>query len=151
MMFYTLSSILLSTWLNKFVKSKRHSIWGIFVSNMVLGAVMCMFTMLKLDNNLYIALVSIGLLLILGIANSITFPSQVNLLLETKTAKQMGSHTPMAVFQAIERVGSALGPVIFGSITVWFEITEAVSVVGAVCLVTTIMFILPYGKRAFTG
>ena len=151
MMFYTLSSILLSTWLNKFVKGARHSIWGIFISNMILGVAMCMFTFLKLDNTMSIGLVSIALLLILGIANSITFPSQVNLLLETKTAKQMGTHTPMAVFQAVERVGSALGPVIFGSITVWFEITEAVSVVGYVCLVTTIMFIIPYGKKAFSN
>ncbi len=150
MMFYTLSSILLSTWLNKFVKEVKHSIWGIFISNMVLGVVMALFMLLKLDNTFYIALVSIGLLLILGIANCITFPSQVNLLLETKTAKLMGTHTPMAVFQAIERVGSALGPVIFGSITVWFEITEAVSVVGVACLVTTIMFILPYGRKALT-
>lgn len=147
MMFYTLSSILLSTWLNKFVKQPKHSIWGIFISNVVLGVAMCLFTMLKLDNTIYIGLVSIGLLLILGIANCITFPSQVNLLLETKTAKQMGTHTPMAVFQAVERVGSALGPVIFGSITVWFEITDAVGVVGAACLVTTIMFIIPYSKR----
>lgn len=148
MMFYTLSSILLSTWLNKFVKEAKHSVWGIFISNMILGVAMCMFVMLKLDNTLYIGLVSIGLLLVLGIANSITFSSQVNLLLETKTAKQMGTHTPMAVFQAVERIGSALGPVIFGSITVWFSITQAVSVVGAMCVITTVLFIISHGTKA---
>ncbi len=149
MIFYAISSILLSTWLNRFVKGTKGNVWGIFISNLILGISMCTFILLNLNNTVYIILTSIGVLLILGISNSITFPSQVNLLLETKTARQMGTHTPMAVFQSVERVGSALGPVVFGAITMGLEIHQAVGIVGGFCVVSAMVFLAAYRKKAF--
>ncbi|SLM31167.1 membrane hypothetical protein [Desulfamplus magnetovallimortis] len=150
MMFYAISSILLSTWLNKFVKGTKDSVWGIFISNMVLGASMCIFMLLDLSNILNIIIVSIAVLFVLGISNSITFPSQVNLLLETKTAKEMGIDTPMAVFQSIERVGSALGPIVFGALSVWLDTRQTIGCVGSLCLVSAIAFLLAYRKRVMS-
>lgn len=147
MMFYSLSSIVLSTWLNRYVKGIRGSIWGIFIANMVLGLSMGVFVLLELSSTYSIVLASIGVLMILGIANSVTFPSQVNLLLETHTVHEMGSHTPMALFQSIERVGSALGPVVFGLIAIWLDTRHTIAVVGGMSIVSSLMFLVAFRKK----
>ncbi len=55
----------------------------------------------------------------------------------------------MAVFQSVERVGSALGPVVFGAITMGLEIHQAVGIVGGFCVVSAMVFLAAYRKKAF--
>ncbi len=76
----------------------------------------------------------------LGISNSVTFPSQIKILLNTQTVKQVGSHTPMAVYQSLEKVGSALGPVVFGALASYYGINKAIGMGGALYLANTIIF-----------
>lgn len=49
-----------------------------------------------------------------GASNSVTFPAQSALLLNTGTARALGSRTALSVYNSFERIGSALGPVFYG-------------------------------------
>ncbi len=50
----------------------------------------------------------------------------------------------MALYQSIERIGSALGPIVFGWFAIKMDIQHAIGMGGAVCMVGNILFMLLY-------
>ncbi len=140
MMLYGLTCIFLPSFLNRNVKKIKQSVGVILASNNLLGLVLVSFIFIKFDTPLYMAIAASLGTIALGISNSVTFPSQIKILLNTQTVKQVGSHTPMAVYQSLEKVGSALGPVVFGALASYYGINKAIGMGGALYLANTIIF-----------
>jgi MFS family permease len=147
MMFYGLTSILLASYLNKYIKRVEQSEKAIIISNIVLGLSFTIFYFLNFTSPVLYAAFAIAGLVILSISNIYTFPSQVNLLLDTDTVKTMGNRVPLATYQSLERVGSALGPMMFGILATYFDIHEAIGVGGMVCLTGNLIFIALYRRK----
>ena len=70
------------------------------------------------------------------------FPSQSLLLLSTKTAKIAGTRTTLSIYNSSERIGSALGPIIYGFFASCYGINKAVVIGGLLCVVGNILFLL---------
>ncbi len=144
MMSYGLTCVLLASFLNRFIKQARHSKTAILVFNILLGLTLISFNYIPFTKPLYFILAGAGGLVVMGIANSITFPSQINLLLTTNTVEKIGSRSPMALYQALEKVGSALGPLIFGGFAAMINIEKAIFYAGVICIVGNILFFMVY-------
>ncbi|MEE9537161.1 MAG: hypothetical protein V3V51_06940, partial [Desulfobacterales bacterium] len=147
MMFYALTNIFMASFLNKYVKKVKQSKTLVVISNVVLGIALTAFYFCTSDSIWFYSLAAIGSLIILGLSNILTFPSQVNLLLDTKTARKLGNRTSMAVYQSVERIGSALGPLIFGYFATFTNIEKAIGMGGMICLAANVLFLFTYGKR----
>ncbi len=144
MMTYGLTSILLATSLNRYVKGVEQSRSAVFITNMILGAALLLFYFLEFQDAFHYALAGVVTLVVMGISNSITFPSQINLLLSTDTVAKIGSRTPMALYQSFEKIGSALGPLIFGYLAAETGIRRAIGIGGMICIGGNLLFILLY-------
>lgn len=144
MMTYGLTCILLASWLNRYIKRVEQSRGLVFICNMVLGAALSAFYFLDLSGPLHFAIAGVGALIVMGISNSITFPSQINLLLMTDTAKKIGNRTPMALYQSFERIGSALGPIAFGFLASAMDIQRAIGIGGLIGIGGNLLFICVY-------
>ncbi len=147
MMFYGLVNILLATFLNKDITKTAQSKQVVVVSNIILGLALSIFYFITFDDTWRYMWGAIGSLVVLGLSNSLTFPSQVNLLLETQTAHRLGNHrTCMAVYQSVERIGSALGPLFFGLLATVMSIEKAIGVGGVLYTAANILFFFAYKK-----
>ncbi len=147
MMFYALTNIFMASFLNKYVKKVKQSKTLVVISNVVLGIALTVFYFCTSDSIWFYSLAAIGSLIILGLSNILTFPSQVNLLLDTKTAREIGNRTSMAVYQSVERIGSALGPLVFGYFATFTNIEKAIGMGGMICLAANVLFLFTYGKK----
>ncbi len=137
MMFYCVPSVLFAGFLNKRI---GHSKTSVVVSNIMVGIAFGLF-FFPLQGSVWLkALFTIATLLVLGISNSITFPAQSSLLLETRTAKNLGTTTTLSVYYSFERIGSALGPVFYGFFASLYGIAPAIAIGGVLCIVSNILF-----------
>jgi predicted MFS family arabinose efflux permease len=140
MMFYTLPSVLLAGFLNRRIRQIRQSRISVVGSNILVGGVLILFYFFA-DGPVWLTAVSVIVtLLVLGISNSITFPAQSGLLLKTRTAREMGARTALAVYNSIERIGSSLGPVFFGFFAALYDIQTAIVMGGALCVLGNLVF-----------
>jgi len=139
MMFYGIPSILFASYLNKKLKQNKFVIGYI---NIILGLFFIMFNLMATGSLALKASSIIILLLVLGITNSITFPTQSSLLLTTKTAKIAGTRTTLSVYNSSERIGSALGPIMYGFFASYYGINKAVVIGGLLCVVGNVLFLL---------
>jgi predicted MFS family arabinose efflux permease len=144
MMFYGLTTIFFASFLNRYIKELKQSKNAVVVSNLLLGAALFAFYFLRAEASVYLALTAIGGLIILALSNCFTFPSQINLLLDTDTVKEIGHRVPMAVNEAFMRIGSALGPLVFGYFATYMDIQKAIGLGGVVCLAGNILFMFFY-------
>lgn len=147
LMFYGLTSVFLATFLNRSIKDADQGRHLVFRSNMMLGLAFAAFYFIPFDSSAAYVAAAIGGVVIMGVANSITFPSQVNLLLATYTTQKVGNRTVLAVYQSLERVGSALGPIFFGALATVMDIHKAIGFGGALCIVGNILFFVMYRVR----
>ncbi len=137
MIFYCVPSVLFAGFLNKHI---GHSKTSVVVSNIMVGVAFGLF-LFPLQGPVWLkALFTIVTLLVLGISNSITFPAHSSLLLETRTAKTLGTTTTLSVYYSFERIGSSLGPVFYGFIASLYGIAPAIAIGGALCIVSNILF-----------
>ena len=147
MMFYSIPSVLFAGVLNKGIKQIRQSKTSVVGSNIIVGVVLALF-FLPMSGPLWVkATAAIVTLLILGVSNSITFPAQAALLLETPTAKALGSQTTVSVYSSFERIGSALGPVFYGFFASAYDITTAIAMGGILCIVGNIIFLIYFNPN----
>jgi len=58
--------------------------------------------------------------------------------------KKTGNRTPMAIYQSMEKVGSALGPIVFGTFAAYFGINMAIGLGGVLYLVTNAVCYILY-------
>lgn len=144
MMFYGLTNITLASYLNRFVRTAVHSKRAVVCSNLLLGVVLFSFYHIDFSRPAEYVLAGVAGLVILGVSNSLSFPSQVNLLLHTETVSKLGSRTPMIVYQSVERIGSALGPLVFGFFASRFEIGSAIGLGGLMCIGGNLIFLFLY-------
>ena len=142
MMFYGVPSILFASYLNKKIKESKQSKFYIGYVNLILGLFFIFFNFMITGSLFFKAGSIIIILLVLGVANSITFPTQSSLLLSTKTAKIAGTRTTLSIYNSSERIGSGLGPIIYGFFASCYDINKAVVVGGIVCVVGNILFLL---------
>ncbi|HCY86806.1 MAG TPA: hypothetical protein DHV36_16875, partial [Desulfobacteraceae bacterium] len=141
MMFYSIPSVLFAGVLNKGIKQIRQSKTSVVGSNIIVGIVLVFF-FLPMSGPLWMkATAAIITLLILGVSNSITFPAQAALLLETRTAKALGNQTTVSVYSSFERIGSALGPVFYGFFASAYDITTAIAMGGILCVIGNVIFL----------
>jgi predicted MFS family arabinose efflux permease len=147
MMFYGLPSILFAGIINKRIKKIEQSKFFVVVSNIALGILLMMFNYFVSGSVLFKACSVISILLFLGIANSISFPSQLRLFLLTKTAKTIGTRTSLAVYHSVERIGSSLGPIIFGYFAACYDINMAVVFGGLLCICGNLVFMIFFNLR----
>lgn len=142
MMFYSLPSVLLGGVINRRIKRIGQSKAAVVGSNILVGAVLVLFYCLASGPVWLKAGFVIFSLLVLGISNSITFPAQSSLLLNTKTARTLGSQTALSVYSSFERIGSSLGPIFFGFFSACYDITWAIVAGGLLCISGNILFLL---------
>jgi len=140
MMFYTLPSVLFAGFLNRRIRQIRQSRVSVVASNILVGGVLILFYFFAQGPVWLIALSVIVTLLVLGISNSITFPAQSGLLLKTRTAREMGAGTALAVYNSIERIGSSMGPVFFGFFAALYDIQTAIVLGGVLCVLGNLAF-----------
>jgi MFS family permease len=140
MMFYTLPSVLFAGFLNRRIRQIRQSRISVVASNILVGLVLILFYFLTQGPVWVTALSVIVTLLVLGVSNSITFPAQSGLLLKTRTAREMGAGTALAVYNSIERIGSSLGPVFFGFFAARYDIQTAIVMGGVLCVLGNMVF-----------
>ncbi len=142
MMFYSVPSILFASLLNKRIKQIRQSKTSVVGSNILVGIVLGFF-FLPMQGPIWLrAVFVIFSLLVLGVSNSITFPAQSALLLETRTAKTLGTRTTLSVYNSFERIGSSTGPLFYGFFTSLYGIVPAIVMGGVLCIVGNIIFFL---------
>lgn len=150
MMFYGLPSIFFAGIINKRIKKIEQSKFFVIVSNIALGILFMMFSYFISGSALFKACSVIFILLILGLSNSISFPSQLRLFLTTKTAKTIGTRTSLAVYHSVERIGSSLGPIIFGYFAACYDINMAVVLGGLLCICGNLVFMIFFNLRSST-
>ncbi len=150
MMFYGIPSILFASYLNKKIKTPSQSKFFVVYSNILLGIFFIFFNYMFAGSLIIKAISIIVILLVLGISNSITFPSQASLLLTTKTAKIAGTRTTLSVYSSSERIGSALGPIIYGFFASCYDINKAVVIGGLLCAIGNILFFLVFDLKPGT-
>ena len=147
MMFYCLPSILFAGIINKRIKTIEQSKFFVVISNIALGIFFMMFNYFISGSAMFKAFSVISILLLLGISNCISFPSQLRLLLTTKTAKTVGNRTSLAVYHSVERIGSSLGPIIFGYFAACYDINWAVVIGGLLCICGNLVFMIFFNVR----
>ncbi len=147
MMFYSVPSILFASLLNKRIKQIRQSKTSVVGSNILVGIVLGFF-FLPMQGPIWLrAVFVIFSLLVLGVSNSITFPAQSALLLETRTAKTLGTRTTLSVYNSFERIGSSTGPLFYGFFTSLYGIVPAIVMGGVLCIVGNIIFFLFFNPK----
>lgn len=142
MMLYGIPSVLFASYLNKKIKKSTHTKLYVGYVNILLGLFFILFNFMVTGSLLFKASSVIVVLLVLGISNSITFPSLSSLLLSTKTAKIAGTRTTLSIYNSSERIGSALGPIIYGFFASYYGINKAVVIGGLLCVIGNILFLL---------
>jgi predicted MFS family arabinose efflux permease len=148
MMFYGLPGILFASIINKRIKRIEQSKFFVVVSNLALGISFMMFNYFISGSAMHKACSVIFILLLLGISNSISFPSQLRLFLTTKTAKTIGTRTSLAVYHSVERIGSSFGPIIFGYFAACYDINMAVVLGGLLCICGNLLFMIFFNLRS---
>ncbi len=144
MMFYTLPSVLFAGFLNRRIRQIGQGRLSVVASNSLVGVVLILFYFLTQGPVWVTAVSVIFTLLVLGISNSVTFPAQSGLLLKTRTAKELGARTALAVYNSIERIGSSLGPVFFGFFAALYGIQTAIVLGGVLCILGNLVFWIFY-------
>lgn len=142
MMLYGIPSILFASYLSNKIKKSKHIHSYIGYINILLGLFFILFNFMVSESLLLKTCLIIVVLLVLGISNSITFPSQSSLLLSTKTAKVAGTRTTLSIYNSSERIGSGLGPIMYGFFASCYDINKAVVIGGLLCVVGNILFLL---------
>ncbi len=151
MMFYGLTSVVMATWLNRYIQHARQSKSAMVSANLIFGSALAAFFIIPFHNSHLIIVSAVGALVLQSITNGITSPSQVNLLLNTHSAHKAGNRVSMAVYQSVERIGSALGPMVFGWLATFMDITQAIAWGGVLCIVGNMAFFMLYQTRKQTN
>lgn len=141
MMFYTLPAVFLGSIINKHIKKTKQSKTSVVGSNILVGLILVMWPFSDSGPLWFKSLYVILALLLLGISNSITFPAQTSLLVDTRTAQTLGRRTALSVYSSFERIGSALGPVFYGYFAACYDITWAIVSGGILCIVGNLIFL----------
>jgi len=141
MMFYGLPSIFLGGALNKRIKKAGQGKLFVVYSNIILGLLLVLFHYVEFSSDIFLAGAVIFILLFLGISNSITFPSQSSFLMTTKTVEIVGSRTCVAVYHSVERIGSSLGPIVYGFFAAVYGISSSVALGGLLCIAGNLLFL----------
>ncbi len=150
MMFYSLPSVLLGGFINRRIKRIGQSKASVVGSNILVGAVLVLFPFFTSGPVWGKGVFVIFSLLVLGISNSITFPAQSSLLVNTKTAQILGARTALSVYSSFERIGSSLGPVFFGFFSSCYDITWAIVAGGLLCIAGNLIFLCLFNTNAST-
>ncbi|WP_321493347.1 MFS transporter [uncultured Desulfobacter sp.] len=151
MMFYSVPSVLFGSAINKRIKKIGHSKMSVIGSNILVG-IFLIFFFIPMQGPFWVKTLFIPFfLLVLGASNSITFPAQSALLLNTGTARTLGSRTALSVYNSFERIGSALGPVFYGFFISHFGMLPAVALGGGLCILGNIIFFLFFNPDKTLG
>ena len=151
MMFYSIPSVLFGSALNKRIKKIGQSKMSVIGSNILVG-IFLIFFFIPMQESLWAKTVFIPFfLLVLGASNSVTFPAQSALLLNTRTARRLGSRTALSVYNSFERIGSALGPVFYGFFISHFGMLPAVAIGGVLCILGNLIFFLFFNTDKTLG
>ncbi len=78
---------------------------------------------------------------LLGISQSFVFVTQAAYLLKLQTSRALGEGAALGAFRFMSRMGQALGPMIFGALTVSLAFNTSVVCFGAAYLVLTLLFL----------
>ena len=142
MMFYSVPSVLFGSALNKRIKRIGQSKISVTGSNILVGIFLVLY-FFPMEGPLWVKAVFVPFsLLILGISNSITFPAQSALLLNTRTAKALGSRTALSAYNSFERIGSSTGPLFYGFFISYLGILPAIAIGGGLCILGNIIFFI---------
>jgi len=151
MMFYSVPSVLFGSAINKRIKEIGHSKMSVIGSNILVG-IFLIFFFIPMQESFWVKTLFIPFfLLVLGASNSITFPAQSALLLNTRTAQALGSRTTLSVYNSFERIGSALGPVFYGFFISRFGMLSAIAMGGALCILGNVIFFLFFNPDKTLG
>ena len=150
MMFYSLPSVLFAGALNRRIKRIRQSKASVTGSNILVGVCLLLFSLTGQAAPWIKAGYGIFSLLVLGISNSITFPAQSSLLMNTRTAASVGSRTTLSVYSSFERIGSSLGPVFYGYFAARGDITHAIVMGGVLCILGNLIFFCFFNPKTLS-
>ena len=82
------------------------------------------------------------LVVMLGLAHTLSIPSQAACIAETKIVKALGTGAGMGLFRFWERVGNVAGPLFLGCLMAWAGYDQAVVILGLMTVVCTLGFLL---------
>ena len=82
------------------------------------------------------------LVVMLGLAHTLSIPSQAACIAETKIVKALGTGAGMGLFRFWERVGNVAGPLFLGGLMAWAGYDQAVVILGLMTVVCTLGFLL---------
>lgn len=136
MMIYGLCMIYLGPWVSRFVDASHNKKRYIFFG-CVLGS--CAFLTFNVLNGLLAAAVAVFLL---GLSSSFILSSQSAYALNLRVTQDLGEGKAIGIFRSTGRVGQMLGPMIFGGLAASGNIGESVAHIGAIYLLTALLFLL---------
>ncbi|MFH0785611.1 MAG: MFS transporter [Pseudomonadota bacterium] len=136
MMPYGLCMVFLAPLLNKWVDTIKDKKIPIVAGGILGGAALLSFYFL---NSIFMFVV---ILVLFSLSGGISYAARISYICEAQISKSGGVSKSLGIFNSIERMGNISGPILVGAIIGTVGVTTAISSVGLLYLVSTILFML---------
>ncbi|MGD8382094.1 MAG: MFS transporter [Syntrophobacterales bacterium] len=134
MMIYGLCMVYVAPFINRWVDSLANKKIPIIAGGILGGSALLSFYYLNS------VLMFVVILLLFSISGGMSYGARISLISEAESSKSAGVGKALGIFNSMERLGNVFGPILVGGMITIFGMTRAMSNVGLIYLVGSILF-----------